>query len=436
MILALVLLNLLAPLLGLAVVLVFLFSPRRALLRRLPEELRERLGRPSAGALEKLAGREVLWVHAASAGEVAAVEGLLARLRRLPEAPAVVMTCTTLAGRNEARRRKVADAAFLAPLDCWPAVGRFLGAVRPYALLLVETELWPNMLYRAKAAGLRIGLVNGRLSARSFERYRLVAYLLRSFLAGIDRLAVQSEADGRRFKVLGAAAERVQVVGNMKFDRLQAGDPTEAGARLRALGWQDCPLWVVGSSHPGEEETVLSAFLSARRRFPSLRLVLAPRHVERSASAAQLLKAAGLPHCLWSSTPDASAQALVLDSLGVLVSFYPYASFSLVGGTLVPVGGHNVLEPALAGSVVLFGPHTAHTRQAAELLAGGGCGFLVKNETELSARLEDLLSDPEHTAALGRQAQALARSLQGATERTWDHLVPVLTPPAGRRKLV
>lgn len=426
MIITLVLLNVLAPLLGLGVVLSFLFSPRRALLRRLPEELGERLGRPSTSALEPLTGRDVLWVHAASAGEVSAAEGLLSRLRRMPNAPAVVMTCTTLAGRDEARRRKVAEAAFLAPLDCWPAVGRFLDATRPYALLLVETELWPNMLYRAKAAGLKIGLVNGRLSERSFGRYRLVAFLLRGFLAGIDRLAVQSETDARRFEALGAPAKRVQVAGNLKFDRLQVGDPAEAGARLRALGWQDYPLWVVGSSHPGEEEILLSAFLSARRRFPSLKLVLAPRHVERSAAVAQRLTKRGLPYCLWSSVPDVSAQVLILDSLGMLISFYPHASFSFVGGTLVPIGGHNLLEPALAGSLVLFGPHTAHTRQAADLLTGGGCGFLVKNEGELAAKLEVLLADPERTAALGRKAQTLARSLQGATERTWEHLKPVL----------
>lgn len=429
MFLALLLLNLLAPLLGLGVILKFLFSPRRSLLGHLPGEVKERCGWLPGAELEKLRGRAVLWVHAASAGEVGAVEEILLRLTVLPQAPAVVMTCTTMAGRDEARRRGFCAAVFLAPLDCWPAVGAFLAALRPYALLLVETELWPNMLYRAKAAGLKIGLVNGRLSERSFGRYRLGAPLLRGFLSGIDRLAVQTESDAERFLTLGARREALRVVGNTKFDRLRVADPTQALNRLKALGWEGLPLWVVGSSHPGEEDDILFAFRRAQKKFPDLRLVLAPRHVERAFSLVESLQGAALPYCLWSQPPKAGSQVLVLDQLGALPAFYGQATFSYVGGTLVPIGGHNLLEPALAGSPVLFGPHTAHTRQAAELLAGGGCGFIVSNAAELAAKVEELLADPERTKALGRKSLELARSLQGASERAWEHLQPVLNPP-------
>lgn len=429
MILTLALLNLLAPFLGLAIVLKFLFSPRRGLLRRLPEELQERCGALPRQELDKLKGRPVLWVHAASAGEVGAVEELLVRLRSMPQAPAVVMTCTTLAGRDEARRRGLAETAFLAPLDCWPAVGAFLKVLRPYALLLVETELWPHMIYRAKAAGLKIGLVNGRLSEQGFRRYRLGAAFLRGFLSLLDRLAVQTEADAKRFVFLGARPETLRVVGNMKFDRLRAGDPASAEELLRSLGWEGLPLWVVGSSHPGEEEAILSAFQKAQGRFPKLRLVLAPRHVERSAALAESLRAAGLSYRLWSDPPRSDSQVLILDRLGALPSFYGKAAFSFVGGTLVPIGGHNVLEPALAGSPVIFGPHTSHTRQAAELLLGGGCGFIAADAEELRARVEYLLTDPERTKTLGRQALMLAQSLQGATERAWEHVRDVIIPP-------
>lgn len=438
MLLTLLALNLLAPLVGLGVLAAFLISPRRGLLRRLPEELSERSGLLHESDLSALAGRPVLWVHAASAGEVSAVEGLLEMLRARPQSPAIVMTCTTMAGRDEARRRRAADAVFLAPLDCWPAVSAFLARTRPYSLILVETEVWPNMLYQAGAAGLKIGLVNGRISDRSFPRYRLISFFLRPFLALIDRVAVQTETDRDRFLALGAAPGSVLVAGNMKFDRHTAADPSAAAGRLKTLGWTGSPLWVVGSSHPGEEDAIIAAFLEARKRFPALRLVIAPRHVERAAGTAAVLRRAELSYALWTAgpVPDVPVDVLILDLLGLLPGFYPHASFSFVGGTLVPVGGHNLLEPALAGSVVLFGPHTAHTRQAADLLASGGGGFLIADTQELAAKVCELLADPPRTAAQGRKARLLAEGLRGATQRTWEHLQPVLPPPAHRRKVV
>ena len=428
----LALLNLLAPLAALGLVAKFLASSRRGLLRGLPSELDERLGGLPAGAEERLAGRRVLWVHAASAGEVAAVDELLRRVHARPAAPAILMTTTTSAGRDAARRLAHVDAAALAPMDCWPAVRRFLRRARPYALVLVETELWPNMLELSARAGLRIGLVNARLSERSFSRYRLAAGLLRPFLGRLDKVAARTESDGRRFLDLGLPPDRLLVAGNMKYDRLApARDDTAVRDRLVRLGWQGCAILAAGSTHPGEHEQVLAAFRQARGRFPELRLILAPRHLEKAAEVEAALLASGVAFSRWSKPQDdPRSECLLLDAMGVLRACYSQAAVAFVGGTLVPVGGHNLLEPALAGVPVLFGPHTAHTRETAEGLLACGGGFSAADASGLAEALSRLLADPALAAQSGRQALSLARSLQGATARTLEHLAAVLEPPA------
>ena len=426
--LVLVLLNLAAPLVVLGVLARFILSPRRGLLRDLPAELAERLGGLPDEARARLAGRPVLWVHAASAGEVAAVCEILRRLRQRPDAPAILLTTTTRAGRDAAARLSWVDAAVLAPIDCWPAVRRFLRQTRPYALVIVETELWPNMMELCARAGLRIGIVNGRISERSFPRYRLVAPFLRPFLARVDRVAARTEADGGRFAALGIPRDRIVVAGNMKYDRLASGD--ERGrAELARLGWQGAAVLVAASTHPGEEEILLEAFAGLRRRFSDLKLVLAPRHVSRAADAAETLRRAALPFCRLGEAPPADACVLLVDAMGWLPSFFACARAAFVGGTLVPVGGHNVLEPAAAGIPVLFGPHVGHTREAAQALLGCGGGFQVSDAASLAEVLGRLLETPQDAAVSGRQAQALARSWQGATQRTLDHLAPVIAPP-------
>jgi len=431
--LVLLLLNLLAPLGVLGIVLKFLLSPRRGLLRDLPAELNERLGGLPAGARAKLAGRPVLWVHAASAGEVTAVSEILRRLRQRPAAPAVLVTTTTRAGRDAAARLPWVDAAVLAPIDCWPAVRRFLRQVRPYALVLVETELWPNMIELSARAGLKVGLVNGRISERSFPRYRLAARLLRPLLRRLTRVAARTEVDGQRFVALGVPRDRVLVAGNMKYDRLTSGD--ERGrAELARLGWQESPVLVAASTHPGEEEILLEAFSGLRRRLPGLKLVLAPRHVERADDAAAALQKAGLLFCRLGGESPAEACVLLVDAMGWLPSFFVCARVAFVGGTLVPVGGHNVLEPAVAGIPVIFGPYVEHTREAAQALLACGGGFQVSDASSLAEVLERLLGTAETSASAGRNAQALVRSWQGATQRTLGHLEPVLSPSlaAGR----
>lgn len=414
---------LLAPLAGLGVILSFLLSPNRGRLAGLLDELPERFGSVRDTAIYRLHGRKVWWFHAASAGEVAGLAPILEALSAKGDV-AVFMTTTTRSGRDAARALPCVAWAQLAPLDAWPIVARFLKALSPVRLILAETELWPTTLILAARAGLAPALVNARLTERSLPRYRLFSGLLGPALRSLSLVAAQSEADAARFALLGVPSGRLRVTGNAKYDRL-AAPAASAGARARvaALGWDGDPLFVAGSTHPFEEEMVLAAFMAARRETPRLRLVLAPRHLERAADAADLLAHAGLKASRWSGAAGPGGDALLLDEMGVLASFYPLARAAFVGGTLVKVGGHNLLEPALAGVPVLFGPHTAHIEGPAALLsAPDGGGRLVRDAAELSARLGEFARDAGAARAAGESARRSADGLRGAAARTLEAL--------------
>jgi 3-deoxy-D-manno-octulosonic-acid transferase len=416
--------TLFAPVAALAVVLSFVFSPNRARLAGLFDELPERLGTVRDTALDRLHGREIWWFHAASAGEVAGLAPILEALHRKESSRALVLTTTTLSGREAARALPCVAWAQLAPVDAWPFVSRFIAALKPRRLVLAETELWPTTLILAQRAGLSPSLVNARLTDRSFSRYVLLSGLLAPALRALSLIAAQSEEDASRFTLLGAPPERVKVTGNAKYDR-EAIPAVSASARAKvsALGWGQDPLFVAGSTHPFEEEMVLAAFLAARRAEPRLRLVLAPRHLERAADAADLLSHAGLTLSRWSGAPKADCAVLLLDEMGVLPSFYALARAAFVGGTMVKVGGHNLLEPALAGVPVLFGPHTKHIERPAELLgAHGGGGRRVRDADELAARLTEFAKDEKAASAAGASARKVADGLRGATARTLEAL--------------
>ncbi len=425
--------NLAAPFAGIGMALKFLASSRRGLLRELPAELGERLGYYPAEDLRELAGRPLVWVHAASAGEVAAAAPLIERIKCLPGSPALVMTTTTAAGRERARAVPGVDLAFLAPIDARGPVRRALKAFQPYLLLVAETELWPNLFDQAERFGVPVAVVNGRISDRSFKTYRLFSWLTAPFLSRLQAFAVQTPRDAERFKTLGAQPPAVRVAGNMKHDRPQApADGAAARAAVGRLGWTDFPIFVAGSTHAGvEEDAVLDAYLAARAANPDLRLIVAPRHPERAAGLEGSLRARGISFVRW-TTPDFSGDppsALVVNLMGVLPSLYPLARVSFVGGTLARVGGHNLLEPALGGSPVLFGPHFSAARESAEALLSSGGGRRVENSASLAAALTDLLSDPAAAAETGRSARHAAAGLAGAAERTIVALGSLLEPP-------
>ena len=417
----LVLESLLAPFAALGVVLSFAFSRRRGLLSVLASELPERLGGLSDAGRVRLLGRRVWWLHAASAGEVAGLAPLIAALDARPDPPALLVTTTTAAGCAAARRNPRIAWAQLAPLDAWPCVGRFIKESKPERLIISETELWPTTLILAARAGLRPALINARMTPRSLPRYRAASFLLRPALEALAMVLAQTDRDAECFRAIGVPAGRVDVAGNTKYDRLaEHPDETAAAGALETLGWTGAPLFVAGSTHPAEEDMVLDGYLSAAVEVPGLRLVLAPRHVERAEEALAALRARGLSFARFSAVHDAGpgVSILVLDAMGALPSFWPRSAVAFVGGTLVPVGGHNVLEPAAASVPVLFGPYTRHTEHPASLLESAGGGFRVADGAALGRALVGLLTDPKRARGAGERARGVADKLRGATERT------------------
>lgn len=412
--------TLLSPFAALGVVLSFALSRRRGLLSALKSELPERFGGLSDAGRVRLLGRRVWWLHAASAGEVAGLGPLIDALEGRPRPPAILVTTTTAAGREAARRNPKVTWAQLAPLDAWPCVARFLGGTKPERLIISETELWPSMILLAARAGLRPALINARMTARSLPRYRAASFLLRPALDALSLVLTQSDVDAESFRAIGVSSAKLAVAGNTKYDRLAAHpNETASTGALEILGWNAVPLFVAGSTHPKEEDLVLDGFERAAAAIPGLRLVLAPRHVERVEETLATLRARGLPFARFSAIRgcDAGAAVLVLDTMGTLTSFWTRASVAFVGGTLVPVGGHNLLEPAAAGAPVLFGPHTRHVEYPALLLETGGGGFRVAGGPGLGHTLVGLLTDPIRARNAGDRARAVAALLRGATAR-------------------
>jgi 3-deoxy-D-manno-octulosonic-acid transferase len=410
--------TLLAPFVGLGVVLGFFFSRRRGALSGLATDLPERLGSVASPALARLSGRRVWWLHAASAGEVNGLAPLIEAVFALPDAPALLVTTTTASGRAAARANPRVAWAQLAPIDAWPFVARFIRSVRVERLILTETELWPTMIILAAEAGLSPTLINGRMTRRSFARYRWFSLLLSPAIESLSALGAQSEVDADRFASIGVPESVVSVRGNTKYDRVPApADGAAVKARVAELGWTRLPLFVAGSTHPIEEQAVIRAFLHARRVTPNLKLVMAPRHIERADEAFAALRRMGLPAARWRGWSEPGVEALLIDAMGVLPAFYPLARAAYVGGTWTPVGGHNILEPALAGVPVLYGPYTDHVSLPARLLEEGGGGVRVNGPGDFAMQLSQLIADPDRARAVGAKARALAERLRGATPR-------------------
>jgi 3-deoxy-D-manno-octulosonic-acid transferase len=388
-----------------------------------------------------------LWVHAVSVGEVRLALSTIAALRRRwPGRPVHLTTCTPT-GRALALEARAAgrpgapDTLSDAPIDLPGPVGRFLERVRPRALLLMETEIWPNMLRLAAARGVRIAVLNGRISPRALPRYRRARPLFARALAHVGLFAMQSEEDAARIRSLGADAAAVRVAGNMKFDLPRPAAAADAVRRRLGFGGAD-PILVAGSTARGEEVAVVEAFRALRRVAPGARLVVAPRHPEDVAAADDALRAAGLVTRRYSAPPPAAdgprtrpapdtGDAVVVDVLGVLPEIYVAATLAFVGGSLVPRGGQNLLEPAAVGCPVLFGPLVDNWRAAADALLDAGGGFMVRDAAGLAAEVARLASDSAARAQAGARALAVVESNRGALERTLDLLAAQIEPPAG-----
>jgi 3-deoxy-D-manno-octulosonic-acid transferase len=363
--------------------------------------------------------RADVWVHAASVGEAEAVVPLLLDLEK--RGISVVVTTQTVTGRETLRRRLTGVPSRLVPLDLAPLARVSFSRVRPRVLVLVETELWPNLIFSARAAGARVLLVSGRISDRSLPRYRRIGTIVRRVLGAVDVIGARSDGDAARFIELGAERARVLTVGDLKLDRPPPSEPQEDVRSAVGRG----PLLVAGSTHAGEEEAVLQAFERLRRgAAPELRLLLAPRHVERAPGLLPLARSHGLRAAL-RTVGGAEADVVILDTIGELASLYRLAGLVFTGGSLVPVGGHNLFEVVQAGRVVVHGPHLQNQRTQVEVLEPLGVLYPVGGADELGATLEALWADPDrHRPA--REAAPMLGQHRGASTRSLDLLLEIL----------
>lgn len=357
-----------------------------------------------------------IWVHGASVGEIRAATALMDRLRASGES--VVASTMTLTGRDLLRRIRPQVPCALAPLDHPWIAEAALRSVRPSALALVETELWPSWIATAHRRRVSVVVVSGRISDRSFPRYRRIGRWLRPILERIAAIGARSDADAERFLVLGASPEKVRVTGDLKLE------PPLERARLApelesVLG--EVPLIVAGSTHEGEESELLDVLGGVEQAGLRASLVLAPRHPERFGAAEALAREAGRPVRRRSQLQPhalAEGEVLLLDSIGELAGLYARAAVAFVGGSLVPVGGHNLLEPILEGRPVLFGPHTENAREAAELALGTGAGRRVSDGADLARAVIDALRNPTAWRARAAAGQQALEQHRGTAERS------------------
>ncbi len=399
--------------------------------------LRQRLGYlPIAFNVD---GEPSIWIHAVSVGEALTARALIADLRvRYPKLRLYVST-TTIAGQQVAKKNlQQVDGVFYFPFDWTFTVRRTLDIVKPRLFVMMETEIWPNLLRECRARGVRTAIINGRVSARSYPRYRLVRPLFRRVLADIDRFCMQGDESARRVIALGADPRQVTITGSLKFDSLPVpaishGRPREPVLRYFRVAPSRVVL-VAGSTMKPEDSAVLRAFARIRSIAPGALLIVAPRQKERFADVERLAIEEGFTVARRSNLPidgEPRVDVVVLDTFGELAQVYQLATLVFVGGSLADYGGHNILEPAVFGKPIVFGPHMHNFREIAEAFLAHRAGVQVHSERELEEELRNLVADPVRRASLGAAARALVDANRGAKDKTMAVLTDLLPAPAG-----
>jgi 3-deoxy-D-manno-octulosonic-acid transferase len=418
----------LSPLATAAEYVVFwLMLPFLLLHPRVRQGIKRRLGFYDGDPLP--GGGPRIWFHGASAGDVLGLVPVIRELKALRPEARVVLTAITDSGASMARQKLVApglaDLVTYLPYDLPGACRRTIEALRPDVLVVEYTELWPQLIHAASRANVKLALTNGRLRPRNLPRYRLLFAAVGNLLARFDVLMMRADEEAERALLLGAPAERVQVTGNTKFDALAVSVPTEPDESLKAaLKLDHERLWVCGSTHEGEELPLLRVFSALRREHPDLRLLIAPRYIERAARVVAAARSVGLPVRL-RSQPGGAEPVIVLDTIGELVRAYQLATVVFVGGSFGRRGGQNILEPAACGKPVLFGPRMENFADSVQVLVGRG-GLQVKNPLALLSLLRDLLARPDELHKLGELAREAVSSVRGASVRDANLIAELL----------
>jgi 3-deoxy-D-manno-octulosonic-acid transferase len=368
-----------------------------------------------------------VWLHGASAGDLLSISPMLPQLRaRLPGC-SIVCTTTTNTGYLMAtgRLKGEFDAVMYSPWDLWGATRRAVRTIRPDLLVLEYAEIWPNLIHAAHASGARIAITNGRFAAEHLAKYRWLFRLIGNPLRAIALFLMREPDEAERAIALGAPAERVKVTGNTKFDALAALGAAKDGPLKETLNFEPgTKIWIAGSTHEGEEEILVGVYNRLRAAHPELRLVIAPRYIDRAARVVAIAESAGLT-VRRRTEPFRPAQVVVLDTIGELAQAYRLATLVFVGGSFTSRGGQNILEPAAQGKPVLFGPSMENFHDSVQVLVGRG-GIQVPDPEALERVLSELLARPEAIASLGELARAAVRQVSGASARNVEQMAALL----------
>jgi 3-deoxy-D-manno-octulosonic-acid transferase len=399
------------------------------------------------------AGSPRIWAHAVSVGEVTAAAPIVAALRSRFPGACIVLSTSTETGQEMARKLVLeADAHIYYPLDIPGVVRKVLTLVNPDIFVPLETELWPNFIGVCRERGTRIVMVNGRISPRSFRRYRATRFFWKGFLAAVAEAGVISTVDAERLAAIGMPAERIHVLGNAKYDGLAARvSPAVEREITGSLGISPGDeVLVAGSTHEGEEAVILEVYRRLLEARPGFKLILVPRHVERGSAVAELAHQAGFTDCIAMSAIRAgrrrqAERVILVDVIGELFKVYSLATVVFCGGSLVPKGGQNILEAAAWGKVVFYGPHMEDFREERALLEEAGAGIAVRTGGELFEKIGEFLANPELLRLRGEAGRRAVAANKGAAERYADLIAEVLsritlprvsdTPPTCRRSI-
>jgi 3-deoxy-D-manno-octulosonic-acid transferase len=383
--------------------------------------------------------QEPVWIHAASVGEVFCCIPLIKRIKKNSPHSEIVMTTMTRTGYATAKAHLLeVDGIFLFPIDHPLIIRRAITRIRPRFLLIAETELWPNLLRSCGKRGIPVILFNGRISQKSFRGYLFLKSLFKECLTSVSALLMQTVEDRNRIIEIGASSEKTKVVGNLKFDQPFPTVSQEWVAQtVKSLGYRgNEKIFIAGSTHSGEEEILLSLFKDLRKIDPHLILLLAPRHLDRLGEVEKILKKESIPWRKKTSFPtdqDLSHQGkneipwvILLDTMGELTSLYSLGTLVFIGGTLVPVGGHNPLEPLFFKKCVLFGPYMFNFLEVSRGLIEAGGGIQVTGKEDLFLHLKRLLSDERVRKEMGEKGFQFLQQHRGATERVFGEIRPYL----------